>query len=58
MRIAEIESRETVLLVFANRQDFPNAMNVAEVIDKLGLHYLCHRNWFLQACCTTNGDEL
>ncbi|KAF5925647.1 hypothetical protein HPG69_002096, partial [Diceros bicornis minor] len=49
MRIAEVEFRDTVLLVFANKQDLPNAMNVAEITDKLGLHYLCHRNWFLQA---------
>ena len=27
-----------MLLVFANKQDFRNAMNVAEISDKLGLH--------------------
>jgi signal recognition particle receptor subunit beta len=35
-----------VLLVFANKQDLPNAMNVAEITDKLGLHALRQRKWY------------
>nr|AGV54289.1 ADP-ribosylation factor [Phaseolus vulgaris] len=38
----EDELREAVLLVFANKQDLPNAMNAAEITDKLGLHSLRH----------------
>jgi hypothetical protein len=34
-----------VLLVFANKQDLPNAMNAAEITDKLGLHSLRQRHW-------------
>ncbi len=34
----EDELRDAVLLVFANKQDLPNAMNAAEITDKLGLH--------------------
>ena len=34
----EDELREAILLVFANKQDLPNAMNAAEITDKLGLH--------------------
>ncbi|KAJ7620278.1 ADP-ribosylation factor 3, isoform CRA_a [Roridomyces roridus] len=30
--------RDALLLVFANKQDLPNAMTAAEVTDKLGLH--------------------
>ncbi|KAF5785642.1 putative small GTPase superfamily, ARF/SAR type, P-loop containing nucleoside triphosphate hydrolase [Helianthus annuus] len=41
----EDELRDAVLLVFANKQDLPNAMNAAEIIDKLGLHYLRQRHW-------------
>ena len=37
-----------VLLVFANKQDLPNAMNAAEITDKLGLHSLRNRNWYIQ----------
>ncbi|URE09827.1 ARF [Musa troglodytarum] len=33
------------LLVFANKQDLPNAMNAAEITDKLGLHFLRQRRW-------------
>jgi len=45
------------LLVFANKQDLPNAMSVAELTDKLGLHSL-KRKWFIQAACATTGDGL
>ena len=40
------ELRDAVLLVFANKQDLPNAMNAAEITDKLGLHSLRQRHWF------------
>lgn len=36
--LAEDELRDAVLLVFVNKQDLPNAMNAAEITDKLGLH--------------------
>ena len=42
----EDEMRDAVLLVFANKQDLPNAMTAAEVTEKLGLHNLRHRQWF------------
>eukprot|EP00955_Chlamydomonas_euryale_P101709 365366-Chlamydomonas_euryale.AAC.3 len=42
------ELRDAVLLVFANKQDLPNAMNAAEITDKLGLHSLRQRNWYEQ----------
>ncbi|GLE07544.1 hypothetical protein PINS_up018097 [Pythium insidiosum] len=45
----EDELRDSVLLVFANKQDLPNAMSAAEMTDKLGLHGLRHRQWFIQA---------
>lgn len=54
----EDELREALLLVFANKQDLPNAMNAAEITDKLGLHQLRQRNWYIQATCATSGDGL
>ena len=42
----EDEMRDAVLLVFANKQDLPNAMTAAEVTDKLGLQQMRNRNWF------------
>ena len=54
----EDELREALLLVFANKQDLPNAMNAAEITDKLGLHSLRQRQWYIQATCATSGDGL
>ena len=42
----------------ADRQDLPNAMNAAEITDKLGLHSLRQRAWYIQAACATSGDGL
>uniref|UniRef100_A0A9L0R0E2 ADP-ribosylation factor 2 n=1 Tax=Equus caballus TaxID=9796 RepID=A0A9L0R0E2_HORSE len=56
--LAEDELRDAVLLVFVNKQDLPNAMNAAEITDKLGLHSLRQRNWYIQATCATSGDGL
>ena len=39
------ELSDAVLLVFANKQDLPNAMTVADVTDKLGLHSMRQRKW-------------
>jgi len=55
--LSEDELRDAALLVFANKQDLPNAMSVAELTDKLGLHSL-KRKWFIQAACATTGDGL
>merc|ERR1719367_2637320 len=49
----EDEMRDAVLLVFANKQDLPNAMTAAEVTEKLGLHNLRHRQWYIQSACAT-----
>lgn len=50
-------SRQTSVSVLFT-QDLPNAMNAAEITDKLGLHSLRHRNWYIQATCATSGDGL
>ena len=77
-----------LILVLANKQDLPNAMSVAcvmqsaaqtrsvsisdvdsllapagvcsgrECTDKLGLHALRERKWFIQATCATSGEGL
>nr|KYP74260.1 ADP-ribosylation factor 2 [Cajanus cajan] len=52
------ELRDAVLLVFANKQDLPNAMNAAEITDKLGLHSLRQRHWYIQSTCATSGEGL
>ncbi|KAF8270906.1 Tubulin/FtsZ, GTPase domain-containing protein [Lactarius quietus] len=54
----EDELRDALLLVFANKQDLPNAMNASEITDKLGLQGLRNRTWYIQAACATSGDGL
>ncbi len=49
---------DAALLVFANKQDLPRAMSIAEVTEHLGLHQLRARQWYIQACCATSGDGL
>lgn len=56
--LAEDELREAILLVFANKQDLPNAMSVNEVTERLGLNQIRNRQWYIQATCATTGDGL
>ena len=50
--------KDAVMLIYANKQDLPNAMNAASLSDKLGLHALRGRKWYIQSCCATTGDGL
>merc|ERR1712178_595231 len=52
------EMRDAVLLVFANKQDLPGAMNTSQVAEKLGLSELRKRQWFIQAASATKGEGL
>lgn len=54
----EDELRDAFLLVLANKQDLPNAMNAAEITEKLNLHSLRQRPWYIQSTCATTGDGL
>jgi len=56
--LAEDELRDAILLVFANKQDLPNAMSVAEVTERLQLNTIRNRAWYIQATCATTGDGL
>ena len=56
--LAEDELKDAVLLVMANKQDLPGAMTAPEVTDKLGLHTIRGRQWYIQTTCATTGDGL
>lgn len=56
--LKEDELRDAVLLVFANKQDLPNAMPTAELTTKLGLNTLKGRHWYIQSTCATGGEGL
>ncbi|XP_077977965.1 uncharacterized protein LOC144433532 [Glandiceps talaboti] len=50
------ELRDAILLVFANKQDLPNAMTAAEVADKLGLHNIHSHSWHIEGTYGGNGQ--
>ena len=52
------ELKDAALLVFANKQDLPKAIPLAELTEKLGLNDLRKRTWHAQACCAKTGDGL
>jgi len=54
----EDEMRDAILLVYANKQDLPNAMTAAEITEKMGLQNMRNRQWFIQSACATTGDGL
>ncbi|XP_016331930.1 ADP-ribosylation factor 4b [Sinocyclocheilus anshuiensis] len=56
--LAEDEMRDALLLVLANKQDLPKAMAVHELTDRLGLHALRGRQWFVQATCAVQGSGI
>lgn len=54
----EDELRDAILLVFANKQDLPNAVAAAELTEQLSLPSLRNRKWYIQACVGTTGEGL
>lgn len=56
--LAEEELKDAVLLVFANKQDYPNAMRVQEVTERLGLNKLRNRQWYIQGSSAPTGEGL
>ncbi|KAI9473179.1 Arf GTPase arf1 [Coemansia sp. RSA 989] len=56
--LSEDELRDAILLVFANKQDLPNAMNNEEIVEMLNLSTIRHRQWYIQKTCATSGEGL
>ncbi|XP_002161663.1 ADP-ribosylation factor 4 [Hydra vulgaris] len=56
--INEDELKDATILVFANKQDLPQAMSVSEMTEKLGLHNLRGRKWYVQSACAPQGTGL
>ncbi|XP_063964729.1 ADP-ribosylation factor 2-like [Lytechinus pictus] len=54
----EDELRDAHLLVFANKQDLPNAMTADDVSTALMLQNTRSRKWYIQSTCATSGDGL
>ena len=56
--LREEDLQDAVLLIFANKQDLPDAMTTTEVSEKLGLLALRNRTWFIQATSAVLGQGL
>ena len=56
--LEEPELSGAVLVVFANKQDLPQAMSATEITEGLRLNEIKARKWYIQACCATSGDGL
>ena len=55
--LGEEELRDAIVLVFANKQDM-GVMSVPEITERLGLHSLKGKDWFIQGTCALTGDGL
>ncbi|KAH9303935.1 hypothetical protein KI387_008339, partial [Taxus chinensis] len=56
--LSEQSLQNVALLVFANKQDFPNAMSCDEIREKLDLKYLRQSHRHVQGCCAISGQGL
>ena len=56
--LREDELKDAILLVFANKQDLPNALSASTLTDKFNLSDLRGRKWYVQPCCATTGEGL
>lgn len=55
--LSEEDLRDAIILVFANKQDLPNAHSCQEITEKLELSKR-GRQWYVQATCATEGTGL
>jgi small GTP-binding protein len=56
--LEEDELRDAILLVYANKQDLPNAIKPQELGNRLRLNSVTNRTWQVQGTCATTGDGL
>jgi small GTP-binding protein len=56
--LKEDQLKDAVLLIYANKQDLPQARSVSEIVERLKLNTLKNRQWHVQGTCGTTGDGL
>ncbi|XP_022914080.1 ADP ribosylation factor 4-like [Onthophagus taurus] len=56
--IQETELRDAAVLVFANKQDLPNAIKPVDLANDLKLYTLHNRRWHVQASSALEGSGL
>ena len=52
------EMRHVIILIFANKQDLPDAIGPTELQERLDLTHLRGRTWYIQPTCAITGDGL
>lgn len=52
------ELRDAVILIFANKQDLPNSMSIAEIADYFQMCSFNNRPWHIQSTCALNGSGI
>jgi len=57
--VAEKRLQDALILIYANKQDLPNAVAVDELQNRIGIHKLCcGRSWTIIGCSAHTGDGL
>ncbi|KAJ6995273.1 ADP-ribosylation factor 1-like [Populus alba x Populus x berolinensis] len=56
--LEEEELKGAVVLIFANKQDLPGALDAAAVTEALELHKIKSRQWAIFKACATKGEGL
>ncbi|GAX81634.1 hypothetical protein CEUSTIGMA_g9062.t1 [Chlamydomonas eustigma] len=54
----EEELKDAVILVYANKQDLPNALSEAQIAEAMGLHDIKTRPWAIFKTSAIKGDGL
>jgi signal recognition particle receptor subunit beta len=53
--LGEAELAGIPVLIFANKQDLPNSLSLAQLTEQLDMHKEKSRKWFVQSCSATSG---
>lgn len=56
--LEEEDLKDAILLVMANKQDMPGALNAAQISEALGLATIKDRQWSIQETAATKGRGL
>ncbi|TPX30957.1 hypothetical protein SmJEL517_g05607 [Synchytrium microbalum] len=56
--VQDREMKDACVLVFANKQDLSGAMSPQDITEKLNLHRLRDRPWYVHPSCGTSGEGL
>jgi ADP-ribosylation factor protein 1 len=58
MNSDEIRHTCKALLIYANKQDLPNTMTSADVVEKMGLNHYRQVEWYIQPSVATSGEGI